>query len=121
MTTIRLRYRSFSFIVIWSTAVLFSFLGIAQDHRVIENPSTPLAKNAGRILQLKEIWRINDGSGDFYFKHPSGLEIAPNGCLFLKDEKQILRFGPDGKFQKNLYTLEKDSAANYFIVKYRLS
>jgi len=103
MTTIRMRYRSFPFTLIWSTTMLFSLPGLAQDHKVIENPSTPLAKIAGRILRPEEIWRIHDDSGNFYFKHPSGLEIAPNGCFFLKDEKQILRFGPDGNFLKNLY------------------
>lgn len=98
-----MKTRSSLLIAIVSSASLFAAISIAQDQKVSENPSVPSAKNAGRVLQLKEIWRITDDGGQFYFKHPYGLEIAPDGRIFLKDEAQLLRFGPDGKFKKNLY------------------
>jgi hypothetical protein len=71
--------------------------------QIIENPEKPLAKNAGRVLKLQEIWRINDDSGEFYFKYPSQLQIAADSSIFLSDTEQFLRFSSDGKYLKNLY------------------
>ena len=33
---------------------------------VVHNPSEPMSKNAGRVLQLIEELRITDTQGDFY-------------------------------------------------------
>lgn len=70
---------------------------------IIENPEKPLAKNAGRVLKLQEIWRVTDESRQFYFKYPGQLIIAEDGTIFLVDWQQFLRFSPEGKFLKNLF------------------
>jgi hypothetical protein len=70
---------------------------------IIENTAAPLAKDAGRVLKLQEVWRVTDESGDFFFKAPRHLNIAPDGTIFIVDIGQFLKFSPDGKFVKNLY------------------
>ena len=57
----------------------------------------------GRILKVEEMFRITDESGEFFFAHPTGLQIADDGSIFLTDEDQLLKFAPDGKFLKNLF------------------
>jgi len=75
-------------------------LGFGQ---IVENPAKPQAKDAGRVLALKEAWRITDEGGDFYFKYPRDIKIADDGSIFLRDLEQFLKFAPDGKFLKNLF------------------
>ncbi len=77
---------------------------ILLSQQIIENPEKPLAKNAGRVLELKEILRITDESGEFYFKYPTQLQVAGDGSIFLVEpEGEFLHFTQDGKFIKNLY------------------
>jgi hypothetical protein len=70
---------------------------------VIENPAKPMAKDAGRIIALAEVWRITDEAGGFYFKSPRDLRIAADGSIFVADAEQLLRFSPGGKFLNNLF------------------
>jgi len=58
---------------------------------------------AGRVLSLEEVMRIEDGGGDYYFKSPRKIRIAPDGCIFMLDDEQFLKFSPDGRFIKNLF------------------
>lgn len=81
--------------------VAAALLGFPQQ--VIENPAEPEAKNAGRVLVLKEEFRITDEQGDFYFQNPKNIKLAPDGSLFIADEEQLLKFSTDGKFLKNLF------------------
>jgi hypothetical protein len=69
---------------------------------VMTNPEIPRAKDAGRAVVLKEIWRITDASGEFYFKRPVELKAADDGSLFVADEFELLKFSPEGKFLGNL-------------------
>jgi|GEM_PF-5516105 hypothetical protein len=64
--------RAFPIIVL--SFVLLPLILFSQQ--IIENPDKPLARNAGRILKLQEVWRITDEGGRFYFKAPSNLEVA---------------------------------------------
>ena len=59
-------------------------------------------ENSGRILKLQEVQRIEDGQGDYFFKSPHDICIAPDGSLFVIDEDQFLKFDKDGRFIKNL-------------------
>jgi len=54
-------------------------------------------------LKLIEVWRISDESGEFYFKYPNQLQIADDGTVFVADEKELLRFAPDGRFVRNIF------------------
>jgi len=60
-------------------------------------------ENAGRVLALQEVQRIQDDQGDYFFKSPHDIQIAPDGSLFVIDGDQFLKFGADGRFIKNLY------------------
>ena len=75
----------------------------ALPQATVENPAKPLAKDAGRLLALTEVWRITDESGEFYFKYPHDLKVAEDGSIFLADTEQFLKFSADGKFLGNLY------------------
>lgn len=85
--------------------ILLTLLAITAlaSGQVIENPAKPLAKNAGRVLKLTEVWRITDEGGEFYLQSPYDLQVAGNGSIFLADRKELLKFSPEGKFLKNLY------------------
>lgn len=93
------RSRLLKFIVPLS-CFLFAISSYAQT---IENPAQALAKNAGRVLKLKEIWRITDESGAFFLKWPHDLRIASDGSIFLNEAGEFLKFSSEGKFLKNLY------------------
>lgn len=81
----------------------FIFSPAILTQTIIENPEKPLSKNAGRVLKLEEIFRINDIGADFYFKRPLKFKIASDGIIFIVDEEQLLKFSADGKFIKNLF------------------
>ena len=72
--------------------------------QVIENPAKPKARDAGRIVTAQEVLAItDDGTDDYYFKWPRGLNTALDGSLALLDENQILLFDKNGKFRANLF------------------
>jgi len=100
--------------------VLLAFVAFSGDaQEIIENPKKPLNKNAGRIVELKEVWRIDDIGADYYFKYPRNLKIAPDGSLFIADQDQLLQFDSDGKFLRNYFKKgqgpgEMQEIGNYF-------
>ena len=67
----------------------------------IENPEKPLNPKAGRIVKLNEILRIDDIGDPYYFRFPRNLRVDSNGSIFVQDDKQVLRFSPEGKFIRN--------------------
>jgi hypothetical protein len=76
----------------------------AASAQVVENPAKPKAANAGRVIAPAEVAAITDeGTDDYYFKRPHGLNIAADGSLALLDENQILLFDKNGKFRTNLF------------------
>ena len=81
--------------------VLMVTVNVGAELRVIENPAVPQSKNAGRVIALEEVMRISDESGDFYFKRPGKIRIAPDESIFLTDDDQFLRFDKHGKFLNN--------------------
>jgi hypothetical protein len=60
-------------------------------------------EEAGRVLKLQEVQRIEDAQADYYLKSPRDIQIAPDGSLFVVDEDQFLKFDANGQFVKNLY------------------
>jgi len=87
------------FIGIVSLLIIVTSAGSGQ---IIENPAKPVAKDAGRVLALSEVWRITDESGEFYLKSPMELRLAEDGSILLHDFEQLLKFSPEGKFVKSL-------------------
>jgi len=117
-------------VVMKKAILLFSFVLIFNSgiyaQEVIENPEKPLSKNAGRVLNLEEVFRITDESGDFYFSFPLNLKEDSEGNLFIIDENQFLKFSADGKYLKNLFikgqgpgeiATRNHSGLSYFILK----
>ena len=66
---------------------------------------SPQRENKGRVLNLEEVMRIEDGQEDFYFKSPREMQVGPDGSIYVLDDDQFLKFSPDGKFIKNLCKL----------------
>jgi hypothetical protein len=58
-------------------------VSICTAQPMIQNPDKPLAKNAGRVLRLQEIWRTSDEAGRF-----SKLKKISSLCL-KKIERRI--------------------------------
>jgi hypothetical protein len=67
------------------------------------NQEKPLHKKPGKILKMKEILRITDEQGGFYFRFPYGMRISDEGEIFLMDHNQLLRFDKNGKLLNNYY------------------
>jgi hypothetical protein len=84
-----------------SVIFLLGFVRLSAQ-QIVENPDKPLAKNAGRVLKLQEVWRISDESGQFFFKGIYSLKIGDDGTIFIFDQDQLLKFSADGKFINNL-------------------
>jgi len=81
--------------------ILMVTVNIGAELKITENPAVPQNQNAGRVIALEEIMRISDESGDFYFKRPGKIRIAPDESIFLTDDDQFLRFDKNGKFLNN--------------------
>jgi hypothetical protein len=91
--------RKMGILLLYLALVVFIF----DAQEIIENPKKPLSKNAGRVVELKEVLRIDDIGADYYFKYPRNLKIAPDGSLFIADQDQLLRFDANGKFLRNFF------------------
>jgi len=70
---------------------------------VIENLEMPQSQNAGRIVSLKEIMRIDDKHDGYFFQYPNNLKAAADGGLFVKDKNQFLKFDKNGLFLGNFF------------------
>jgi hypothetical protein len=82
-------------IIILVTLLMIS-TSFLPSQEIIQNPDKPLSSDAGLILEVEEMFRIIDESGKFFFTRPTGLKIADDGCIFLTDEHQLLKFTSDG-------------------------
>ncbi len=82
---------------------IFIFVLSTSAQEIIENPKIPLSKNAGRIVGLKEVMRIDDIGGDYYFQSPRNIKVAPDGSLFVTDRDQLIHFDLNGKFIQNYF------------------
>jgi hypothetical protein len=70
---------------------------------VIENPAKPPARDAGRLVRLKEALRITDEGGEFFFKYPFKVQVDPGGSIFVEEQEQLLKFDARGKFLRNYF------------------
>ena len=82
---------------------LFLIISLSSAQEIIENPEKPLSSDAGRIVELKEVMRIDDIGSDYYFQYPRNFKVAPDGSLFIADREQLIRFDFDGKFIQNYF------------------
>ncbi len=70
---------------------------------VIENPDRTKDRKSGREVVLEEVMRMSDASGEFYFKGPRDLMVDSDGCIFLADEYQLLKFSTGGELIRNFF------------------
>ena len=82
----------------------FSFFlaAIGAAQQVIENPKKPTGINAGRVVSLKEVARIADEKGKFFFVQPFAVFTGHDGSVYVQEFKQLLKFDAQGRFVKNL-------------------
>ena len=86
------------------TLVIVSVFLIASDTAVIRNGETPSAapgKTPGRVVAQTEALRITDEGGDFIFKNPRRIKVAPDGAVFVGERRKLLKFDSRGRFLKN--------------------
>lgn len=98
---------------------IFNFGLSTSAQEIIENPEKPLSTDAGRIVELKEVMRIDDIGGDYYFQSPRNIKIAQDGSLFVTDREQLIHFDSNGKFIRNYFKKgegpgEMQAIGNYF-------
>jgi hypothetical protein len=54
-------------------------LGFGQ---IIERPAKPVSRNAGRIIKLSPSVLIEDVGGEYFFKNPRIIKMAPDGTRY---------------------------------------
>lgn len=88
---------------ITASCFIFIFFSTVIGQTVIENPDNPSRKNAGRVVELTELMRIDDIGSDFFFKYPRNPKVSYDGHLFVQDYEQLLQFDPNGVFVRNYF------------------
>ena len=74
-------------------AILFLFL-------ILTLVGYPFEANL-KIIRLKEVTRIQDTEGTFYFKNPSKVCVDSTGNVYILDSSRILQFNSKGNYIKN--------------------
>jgi hypothetical protein len=85
--------------------LVFSIVVLGPGQTRIDNPSRPLAKNAGRVVKLEEVLRIRDDGATAIFKSPRELALGPDRSLYFIDYAEgprLYRFSPEGKLISTL-------------------
>ncbi|NIO80092.1 MAG: 6-bladed beta-propeller [Candidatus Aminicenantes bacterium] len=106
-------------IVIAILMVMIIPLHVKAEVKLIENPGTPKSKDAGRIIIPEEEMLITDEEGDFYFKSPGRIKVAPDESIFVTDENQFLRFDKNGKFLNNQFKKGQGPGEYTYILNYQ--
>ena len=70
--------------------------------QIIENPKKPPGPNAGRVVSLKEVQRIGDETGKFFFVQPIGVFAGRDGSVYVQEYQQFLKFDAQGRYVGNL-------------------
>jgi hypothetical protein len=90
-----------------------------QDNiKTISNSKRPSNPNAGRIVRLEEIMRIDDKHEGYFFQYPNSLKVADDESLFMKDKDQFLKFDRKGAFIGNFYRHGQGPGELQFIENY---
>jgi hypothetical protein len=88
-----------------ATLVLMSVFVIsaAFGQEMVTLPSKPRNPKSGRVLKLREVLRISDAAGGFYFKSPENIQPSPDGGVLVVDKGEFLRFDASGRFAVNMF------------------
>jgi len=75
----------------------------AFGQEMVTLPSKPRSPMSGRVLELREVLRISDAAGGFFFKNPENIQPAPDGGVLVIDQGEFLRFDASGRFVVNMF------------------
>ena len=70
---------------------------------VFENPTKPAARDADRIVELKEVIRITDEKVGFILRNPVQIEVGPGRFHLVRKNYQLLKFDSSGKFLRDYF------------------
>jgi len=73
----------------------------AFGQRTVVNPAKPASPRAGRVVRLKEVSRITDQAGKYFFRETWDIKADADGSLFVLEPNAFYEFDPAGKFVKN--------------------
>ena len=83
--------------LVFILAFIFIFSSLFLAQAVIENPKKPLNKDAGRIVNLKEMMRIRDDGVEIIFRAPYDLRIGHDGSIYFYDVYKLYKFSSEGR------------------------
>ncbi len=83
--------------------LFFSILSFPQE--IVKNGLLPQHPNSdmGRVVNLKQVFSIKDNGEEYFFRSPFGLKVAPDGGVFIMDNKEFLQFDSKGNFIRNYF------------------
>ncbi len=96
-------YRAIPILILSGVLLTLGPSAPASGQTVIENTANPASRNPDRIVELKEVLRITDEGGEFFFKYPALIQVGPDASLFAKEQEQLLKFDSKGKFLRNYF------------------
>jgi len=82
--------------------LVFSLTAVGLAQQVIDNPEKPPSPRAGRVIRLKEVARVSEEPGKFFFEQPWDLFAGKDGSIYVQEPKKLYKFTADCKFVKNL-------------------
>jgi len=78
--------------------LFFIFICVIFGQTFIANSEKPVNKNAGKIVKLREVFRIRDDGAEIMFKAPYDLKIGHDGSVYFYDDFKLYKFNYEGKF-----------------------
>jgi hypothetical protein len=87
--------RTISALIVLFTCSLVPHILLSQV--IVKNPATPLGKDYGRIVPLKEVLRIKDDGKDVNFRFPYDLLVGKNGDVLFYDNFVLYKFDKNGR------------------------
>ncbi len=88
---------------------VYSYSGISQG--TVTNTDKPLSGKANRVVMIKETLSIPETGKDYYLENPGGLDVSPDGNLFVLDRAKVLEFDSAGNYIRQF----KPSAENILL------
>jgi hypothetical protein len=78
--------------------LVWSILSYASGQITIENPNKPTSKNAGRTVNLEEVWRIKDDGEKVILKGRIDLALSDDQSVFFLAGSRLYKYSKDGEF-----------------------
>jgi hypothetical protein len=68
------------------------------SQKAVENKEKPESRNAGRIVRLRPVMRIEDDGEQVIFRSPGRLQFGEDGCIYCYDSFKLYKFDAQGNF-----------------------